>query len=49
MIAAPMGNAMVKQYGLRKDPSPKRLHKIGDNWRPYRTIGSVYLWMSYDN
>jgi DNA-3-methyladenine glycosylase II len=41
-------NAMVKAYGLRKNPSVKRLHRIGDAWRPYRTIGSLYLWMSYD-
>ncbi len=41
-------NAMVKAYKLRKNPSLKRLHRIGDAWRPYRTIGSLYLWRSYD-
>jgi DNA-3-methyladenine glycosylase II len=41
-------NAMVRQYRLRRPPSPRRLHRIGEAWRPYRTIGSLYLWMSYD-
>jgi len=41
-------NAIAKQYRLRKPPSPRRLQRIGDAWRPYRTIGSLYLWMSYD-
>jgi DNA-3-methyladenine glycosylase II len=42
-------NAIVKQYKLRKNPSAARLQRIGDAWRPYRTVGSVYLWMTYDN
>jgi len=42
-------NAMVAAYGLRKPPSAARLHRIGDRWRPYRTIGTWYLWESYDN
>lgn len=42
-------NAIVREYKLRKNPSAKRLHRIGDKWRPYRTIGSLYLWMTYDN
>jgi len=41
-------NAIVKSYRLRKNPTLKRLHRIGDAWRPYRTIGSLYLWMTYD-
>ena len=41
-------NAMAKQYRLRRPPSEKRLHEIGDKWRPYRTIGTWYLWASYD-
>ena len=39
-------NAVRKLYGLRKQPDPKRLHKIGEAWRPYRSVASWYLWQS---
>jgi len=42
-------NAMAVAYGLRRPPAPARLEKIGDLWRPYRTVGTWYLWASYDN
>jgi DNA-3-methyladenine glycosylase II len=42
-------NAMATAYRLRKPPSFDRLNKIGNKWRPYRTIGTWYLWASYDN
>ncbi len=35
-------------YGLRKDPSPDRIRKIAERWRPYRSIASWYLWQSRD-
>lgn len=41
-------NAMSIQYGLRRPPSEKRLRKIAETWRPWRTVGSMYLWKSYD-
>lgn len=41
-------NAMFVQYGLRKNTSHKRLTRIADAWRPYRTLGTLYLWKSYD-
>jgi len=41
-------NAMERQYGLRRPASEKRLTAIADGWRPYRTVGSLYLWKSYD-
>jgi DNA-3-methyladenine glycosylase II len=41
-------NAMAEAYGLRRHTSPKRLERIADNWRPYRTVGSLYLWKTYD-
>jgi DNA-3-methyladenine glycosylase II len=40
--------ALVRTYGVRK-PTLARLEKIGDRWRPYRTVGTWYLWESYDN
>ncbi len=41
-------NALIRVYRLRK-PTPARLQKIGKRWAPYRTIGSWYLWKSYDD
>ncbi len=31
-------------YGLRKLPSPERLEKLAAPWRPWRSVGSWYLW-----
>jgi DNA-3-methyladenine glycosylase II len=42
-------NAMKKAYRLRKIPSPARMAKIAESWRPYRSIGCWYLWASLDN
>jgi DNA-3-methyladenine glycosylase II len=39
-------NAVRKQYGLRKTPTPDRLMKIGEAWRPYRSVACWYLWAS---
>jgi DNA-3-methyladenine glycosylase II len=39
-------NAVRKLYGLRKQPDPKRLQKIGEAWRPYRSVACWYLWQS---
>jgi DNA-3-methyladenine glycosylase II len=41
--------AVQKAYRLRKPPTPDRLRKIGEAWRPYRSIASWYLWRSLDN
>jgi DNA-3-methyladenine glycosylase II len=38
--------AIQKQYRLRKTPSPDRLVKIGEAWRPYRSVACWYLWAS---
>ncbi len=42
-------NAMAARYRLRKNAPASRYHRIADAWRPYRTIGSLYLWKSYDD
>ena len=42
-------NAVKRVYGLRKPPTPQRIAKIGDAWRPYRSVASWYLWRSLDN
>ena len=41
--------AVQKAYGLRKRPTPERLRKLGDAWKPYRSIACWYLWRSLDN
>jgi DNA-3-methyladenine glycosylase II len=38
--------AVQRLYGLRKRPDPKRLTKMGESWRPYRSVASWYLWQS---
>lgn len=40
--------AVQKAYGLRKRPTPERLRKLGDAWKPYRSIACWYLWRSLD-
>ncbi len=42
-------NAIRKAYGLRKTPSPDRIRKIGEAWKPYRSVACWYLWRSLDN
>jgi DNA-3-methyladenine glycosylase II len=39
-------NAVQRLYKLRKRPDPKRLTKIGEPWRPYRSVACWYLWQS---
>jgi DNA-3-methyladenine glycosylase II len=39
-------NAVRKLYGLRKPPDMKRLLKMGELWRPYRSVASWYLWQT---
>ena len=39
-------NAIQRLYGLRKRPDAKRMLKLGDAWRPYRSVASWYLWQT---
>ena len=39
-------NAIQRLYRLRKRPDPKRILKIGEAWRPYRSVASWYLWQT---
>ena len=41
--------AVQRAYGLRKRPTPERLRKLGDAWKPYRSVACWYLWRSLDN
>ena len=38
--------AVQKLYRLRKRPNAKRILKIGEPWRPYRSVASWYLWQT---
>jgi DNA-3-methyladenine glycosylase II len=38
--------AVKNQFRFRKVPDAKRLLKIGELWRPYRSIATWYLWRS---
>jgi DNA-3-methyladenine glycosylase II len=41
--------AIQRLYRLRKRPDAKRVLKIGDAWRPYRSVASWYLWQTLRN
>jgi DNA-3-methyladenine glycosylase II len=38
--------AVQRLYRLRQRPKPARLAKIGEAWRPYRSVACWYLWQS---
>lgn len=39
-------NAVQRLYGLRSKPDAKKLIRLGEAWRPYRSVASWYLWQS---
>jgi DNA-3-methyladenine glycosylase II len=42
-------NAIQRMYGLRKRPDARRILKLGEAWRPYRSVASWYLWQTLKN
>lgn len=40
--------AIKAQYRLRKTPTPERMVRIAEPWRPYRSVATWYLWRSLD-
>ena len=38
--------SVQKLYCLRKRPEPKRLLRMGELWRPYRSVACWYLWQT---
>jgi DNA-3-methyladenine glycosylase II len=38
--------AIQIEYGLAEMPTPTRVVEIGEPWRPYRSLASLYLWES---
>ena len=41
--------AVQRAYRLRTLPSPARLLRLGESWRPYRSVACWYLWASLAN
>ena len=41
--------AVERLYGLETLPSAEELERLGERWRPYRSLASLYLWRSLDN
>jgi DNA-3-methyladenine glycosylase II len=35
-------------YGKRHMPKPKELLAFGEQWRPYRTVASWYMWRAFE-
>lgn len=35
---------MQRHFHLRKLPEPDRMRKLAEPWRPYRSVGSWYMW-----
>ena len=38
----------AKIFGRRKLPTPKQFQKIGEKWRPYRSVAAWYFWRALD-
>jgi DNA-3-methyladenine glycosylase II len=41
--------AVQVEYGLKEMPAPAKVIEIGEPWRPYRSLASLYLWESLAN
>jgi DNA-3-methyladenine glycosylase II len=41
--------AIKTVYGLRTVPTPERMLRLGEAWRPYRSVACWYLWASLRN
>jgi DNA-3-methyladenine glycosylase II len=41
--------AVQQAYGLGDLPGPDELERIGEPWRPHRTLACLYLWRSLDS
>jgi DNA-3-methyladenine glycosylase II len=39
---------MMKTYKLRSNTKVARLERIAEAWRPYRSVGTLYMWRGYD-
>jgi len=44
-----INKAVQRAYQFRNIPSPTRLSRLGESWRPYRSVACWYLWASLSN
>jgi DNA-3-methyladenine glycosylase II len=42
-------NAVQRLYRLRKRPNAARLTRLGEAWKPYRSVACWYLWQTLRN
>jgi DNA-3-methyladenine glycosylase II len=42
-------NAIHRLYRFRKRPDARRITRLGESWRPYRSVASWYLWQTLRN
>jgi len=42
-------NAIQRLYRMRKRPNSQRMMKLGEAWKPYRSVASWYLWQTLRN
>jgi DNA-3-methyladenine glycosylase II len=40
---------LQRLYGMRRLPRRDRAVRLGERWRPYRTVATWYLWRGLDN
>jgi DNA-3-methyladenine glycosylase II len=33
-----------RAYGRRLRPTPRALRRLGERWKPYRSVAAWYLW-----
>lgn len=53
MNVLPTGDLGIKKgfkslFGLKKLPGDRKMQKLSENWKPYRTIATLYLWKVAD-
>ena len=41
--------SIQRVYGLKRRPTEKQVLRMGEKWRPYRSIASWYLWAELDS
>ena len=42
-------NAIHRLYSCARGPTPNASDRLGEAWRPYRTVACWYLWRSLEN
>jgi DNA-3-methyladenine glycosylase II len=40
--------SIEREYGLKRRPTEKQVLRLGQKWRPYRSVASWYLWAALD-